>query len=185
MVRLSCPLVFQSTHPRGVRREEGFQLFHVAGFNPRTRVGCDLAGLPVYVRDRAVSIHAPAWGATEPPVWLGFEEQVSIHAPAWGATQDVDAINRIADVSIHAPAWGATSSSIKARHGSSGFNPRTRVGCDLVGVGNTRPFHPVSIHAPAWGATSSTAATSAAVTCFNPRTRVGCDPAVTCYCCFP
>jgi len=33
-----------------------------------------------------VSIHAPAWGATE--VWLAVSitNDVSIHAPAWGAT---------------------------------------------------------------------------------------------------
>ena len=64
MVRLSLPLVFQSTHPRGVRHPER----RTAGgqdhrFNPRTRVGCDA---PCGQRDagRKVSIHAPAWGAT-------------------------------------------------------------------------------------------------------------------------
>ena len=79
----------------------------------------------------------------------------------------------------------------------SGFNPRTRTGCDkpreLLGITDlefqsTHPhgvrhrarylplsrFH-VSIHAPARGATD---AVSIEVTCyasFNPRTRTGCD----------
>ena len=55
-------------------------------FNPRTRVGCDGWTTSHPPRPRAVSIHAPAWGATlcrtVPPRHL----QVSIHAPAWGAT---------------------------------------------------------------------------------------------------
>ena len=123
--------MFQSTHPRGVRRRPGASaLCRWSRFNPRTRVGCDLRkrrsmyGLAVFqsthprgVRQAApwqqppaktVSIHAPAWGATEPPVWLGFEEQVSIHAPAWGATSSERRRPSLGRVSIHAPAWGAT-----------------------------------------------------------------------------
>ncbi len=33
--------LFQSTHPRGVRRGARFQSLQGANFNPRTRVGCD------------------------------------------------------------------------------------------------------------------------------------------------
>ena len=57
----------------------------------------------------AVSIHAPAWGAT---LFLSGSicgpGNVSIHAPAWGATLQphIKAIRSL--VSIHAPAWGAT-----------------------------------------------------------------------------
>ena len=56
--------MFQSTHPRGVRRWSYRQSWYSCHcFNPRTRVGCDCGG-----RRRghgsAVSIHAPAWGAT-------------------------------------------------------------------------------------------------------------------------
>ncbi len=36
---------------------------------------------------------------------------VSIHAPAWGATDIGGEIGRINKVSIHAPAWGATALS--------------------------------------------------------------------------
>ena len=55
-------------------------------------------------------------------------------------------------VSIHAPVWGATLACHKD-YSYLSFNPRTRVGCDLVD-------HPdqwgdnVSIHAPVWGATA-------------------------------
>ena len=80
-------LEFQSTHPRGVRRDAGFTGVHSI----------------------LVSIHAPAWGATSFIVstrtaramfqsthprgvrhgqgQLFFDDgRVSIHAPAWGAT---------------------------------------------------------------------------------------------------
>ncbi len=77
---------------------------------------------------------------------------VSIHAPAWGATYS--AIFSIVDsgVSIHAPAWGATQWKKLQGRFPTGFNPRTRVGCD-------RTMECRFMHPP----------------CFNPRTRVGCD----------
>ena len=58
------PVMFQSTHPRGVRRR-------CAGRGRRLD---------------AVSIHAPAWGATFPLPPSSGASSVSIHAPAWGAT---------------------------------------------------------------------------------------------------
>ena len=55
---------FQSTHPRGVRR----------GLRTQS------AG------NRAISIHAPTWGATS--IFHSYRAPVyiSIHAPTWGAT---------------------------------------------------------------------------------------------------
>ena len=102
-------LAFQSTHPRGVRPVRGVvQGYGQGGFNPRTRVGCDLLTLRVMVMGTVfqsthprgvrlerpevalpggvVSIHAPAWGATFIPTRLLWDKWVSIHAPAWGAT---------------------------------------------------------------------------------------------------
>ena len=35
------------------------------------------------------------------------------------------------------------------------FNPRTRVGCDLVKIGLPIILSVISIHAPAWGATQT------------------------------
>ena len=78
---------FQSTHPRGVRRD----------------------GQPPDCRCGDVSIHAPAWGATRTRrVSAPKPEPVSIHAPAWGATRHLLVRLRGMQVSIHAPAWGAT-----------------------------------------------------------------------------
>ena len=56
-------------------------------------------------------------------------------------------------VSIHAPAWGATPAQNSSASYSTGFNPRTRVGCDHSTINALSHVFKVSIHAPAWGAT--------------------------------
>ena len=55
--------VFQSTHPRGVRRLASHHFSGVVHFNPRTHVGCDLNCFPLHLYFN-ISIHAPTWGAT-------------------------------------------------------------------------------------------------------------------------
>ncbi len=170
--------MFQSTHPRGVRRKDHHRRDH----------------------RQPVSIHAPAWGATRSARSVAGSSWVSIHAPAWGATVGGAALfctprcfnprtrvgcdqmllskaRRDDSVSIHAPAWGATAAG-QCRWGRwRCFNPRTRVGCDRASCciwpscSRFQSTHPrgvrrradysyfcratVSIHAPAWGATVS------------------------------
>ena len=59
---------FQSTHPCGVRMTQLRLRLQCHSFNPRTRVGCEVA--TVYAEQFAsVSIHAPVWGAN---VIVGF-----------------------------------------------------------------------------------------------------------------
>ena len=98
---------FQSTHPRGVRQLWSVRLTRRLNFNPRTHVGCDLDsyyGVPAI----KISIHAPTWGATAFPLLSGVGDQISIHAPTWGATQRFSEYKFMGDISIHAPTWGAT-----------------------------------------------------------------------------
>ncbi len=61
----SCrKMMFQFTRPRGARRSRGIRCAIVQGrFNSRARVGRDSLRR-AYLPHRAVSIHAPAWGAT-------------------------------------------------------------------------------------------------------------------------
>ena len=146
--------MFQSTHPRGVRRWETritaghrmFQSTHPRGvrparsrrrhcwryrFNPRTRVGCDFDKHQRH----------------------GFRAHVSIHAPAWGATVFRIISFLLRRVSIHAPAWGATSGCWPLSplyHLFQSTHPR---GVRLWRPGRSAPCSSVSIHAPAWGAT--------------------------------
>ena len=124
---------------------------HDVCFNSRSRMGSDPVRPKQTIRNK-VSIHAPAWGATQfdqskrfgtkfqftlphgerlPNVeTLSIRRAVSIHAPAWGATDRRGGLQKADQVSIHAPAWGATPKGHK----------EARIG-------------DVSIHAPAWGAT--------------------------------
>ena len=105
-----CLASFQSTRPRGARHAHRLiQLRALRRFNPRARVGRDLhvvvfvAGLSRFnprarvgrdhverlalIRRVLVSIHAPAWGATDAGARVNQNRvRVSIHAPAWGAT---------------------------------------------------------------------------------------------------
>ena len=100
-------LLFQFTHPRGVRHAlaftaaplNEFQFTHPRGVRP-------VADLLKWADE--VSIHAPSWGATRHAPLRRLCSLVSIHAPSWGAT-----LRSIKDklglkVSIHAPSWGAT-----------------------------------------------------------------------------
>ena len=63
LLKIPKAIMFQSTHPRGVRRHGPRGLRQHLGFNPRTRVGCDAHRHGLFRRCH-VSIHAPAWGAT-------------------------------------------------------------------------------------------------------------------------
>ena len=142
-------------------------------FNSRSRVGSDFRGWSD-CPSRAVSIHAPAWGATEEGVPLVAHGRVSIHAPAWGATRpDAHAIRRIG-VSIHAPAWGATHFSSHAC-----IIPWVSIHAPAWGATglphSLGPLASVSIHAPAWGATFGATGRRSQAFCFNSRSRVGSD----------
>ena len=151
---LTHSVQFQSTHPRGVRPQLAAKMrqleivsIHAPAwgatstamppnaartcFNPRTRVGCDHHRDGRKAAPERVSIHAPAWGATLLEVVRRGAAVVSIHAPAWGATLGQHLTGQPLPVSIHAPAWGATSCGHGPMPRPCGFNPRTRVGCDL------------------------------------------------------
>ncbi len=121
-----------------------------AGFNPRTRTGCDTVIRTFFS-------------------WLEFQ---STH-PHGVRRGILDHQALFVSVSIHAPARGATRCSC-AIVCILCFNPRTRTGCDYLGLYISRSLF-VSIHAPARGATRSNQP-GIRVQRFNPRTRTGCDP---------
>ena len=121
--------LFQFTLPHGERHHQPLNWRLIPCFNSRSRMGSDFSTGRFFWLD-AVSIHAPAWGATTRHCQWLLRCQVSIHAPAWGATEGDGKGKGEPVVSIHAPAWGATAGD-RPRHGAGR----------------------VSIHAPAWGAT--------------------------------
>ena len=171
--------LFQSTRPRGARRDQGQRENRdYSGFNPRAREGRDVRAGDVFCRGH-VSIHAPARGATlfsffsslgricfnpraregrdlfgEPRrAWL---DGVSIHAPARGAT----GVSRILCANIgmfqSTRPRGARHNSLHARRGHSMFQ-------------STRPR----------GARPRCIIALVIAFCFNPRAREGRDANVT------
>ena len=100
-------------------------------FNPRARMGRDTCRL--IVRNIGnVSIHAPAWGATQLSFLLLFDHLCFNPRARMGRDQ-----------MIHYE-WSYVISS---------FNPRARMGRDTEQCSLARANLAVSIHAPAWGAT--------------------------------
>ena len=65
----TIPAMFQSTHPHGVRRfRTTMTLCAKWSFNPRTHTGCDAMLGGEYFNWHQVSIHAPTRGATFYPL---------------------------------------------------------------------------------------------------------------------
>ncbi len=101
-------IVFQSTHPSGVRRAPITKVRQARYFNPRTPVGCDrrpaIAGDP----QRPISIHAPQWGATRTGTTItnGFTH-FNPRTPV-GCDPTLSGCGLFHVISIHAPQWGAT-----------------------------------------------------------------------------
>ena len=121
--------VFQSTHPHGVRRNAGCGKTAAISFNPRTRMGCDKARWEAR-RRMIVSIHAPAWGATQPerhkPLHLQFQ---STHPHGVRRICPSPAVLSRLFQSTHP--HGVRLSALKSLIHLPCFNPRTRMGCDL------------------------------------------------------
>ena len=84
---------FQSTLPRGERRERSQKKRTAQTFQSTLPRGERLLLLPCSVPPFSISIHAPARGATE--IWRpwGNEKRISIHAPARGATSILSKIH--------------------------------------------------------------------------------------------
>ena len=80
----------------------------------------------------AVSIHAPARGATRARLPRRPVRTVSIHAPARGATAVRARVEPVERVSIHAPARGATAICTGTVSSRARFNSRARKGRDII-----------------------------------------------------
>ena len=166
---------FQSTHPRGVRQERPFSFRRKICFNPRTRVGCDFH-TPEYAASlRLFQSTHPRGVRRFSPAFCPAGCAVSIHAPAWGATGSPTGSPTGANGFNPRTRVGCDAFFVRQIARLCCFNPRTRVGCDadtaeaLVVERWFQSTHPrgvrlqpgllragvksVSIHAPAWGAT--------------------------------
>jgi len=77
---------FQSTRPHGARRFKDDQGEPMNEFQSTRPHGARHVVYRLSCQQGAVSIHAPAWGATGVAGGARVQLAVSIHAPAWGAT---------------------------------------------------------------------------------------------------
>ena len=121
----------------------------------------------------SISIHVPAWGTTEcclHPLrshefqstfprgerqgvthYLGVYEYISIHVPAWGTTLGkTKSLNELKFQSTFPR--GERRMPYLQRLGNCNFNPRSRVGNDVVMTYDDYAYG-ISIHVPAWGTT--------------------------------
>ena len=108
--------VFQSTHPRGVRRNRhGGRVISSDNFNPRTHVGCDIFYL-----------------------YLCFVNGISIHAPTWGATRRSRRSRQSGGNFNPRTHVGCDTSTPIHNSSCQNFNPRTHVGCDSLAAAEER-----------------------------------------------
>ena len=123
-----------------------------SNFNPRSREGSDATTLGVEAASSLFQSTLPRRERLKSTSGCGGACIISIHAPAWGATCTISVWDADKKISIHAPAWGATKYRKTDSCYSGNFNPRSRMGSDLL-VHRWHLFIFISIHAPAWGAT--------------------------------
>ena len=142
--------IFQSTHPSGVRPSEladsglstVFQSTHPSGVRRLLIDEDDYR--------KAISIHAPQWGATAAFAVVAVSSKFQSTHPS------------------------GVRPSLNTRHRSRrDFNPRTPVGCDayflqITDDGTFQSTHPSGVRPPSrrYGGACRN---------FNPRTPVGCD----------
>ena len=87
-----CLLVFQSTHPRGVRHALPYVLFQFYPFQSTHPRGVRQRIKFMQQLCNSISIHAPTWGATLYFWYFSVDNKISIHAPTWGATSEPSGI---------------------------------------------------------------------------------------------
>ena len=143
---------FQSTRPHGARRDNQAGTTVDELFQSTRPHGARRGPTPLHRFAGAVSIHAPARGATFATTTPTLSR--SCFNPRARTGRDLHR-------SRHAPL-------------AHRFNPRARTGRDLL-QGLAHLEHAVSIHAPARGATSTAMRSPGCTTSFNPRARTGRD----------
>ena len=144
--------MFQSTLPHGERPYVERQLARTRGFNPRSHMGSDQAGLslsdlhssfqstlPHGERRRAITSHTQS-GVFQSTLPHGERRPNEFHKIA------MESFNPRSHM-------GSDRTKPTTRTTKNCFNPRSHMGSDQF-LGDLNPSVPVSIHAPTWGATS-------------------------------
>ena len=166
---------FQSTLPRGERPSSFFNISSCFLFQSTLPRGERRTQHDILCYNSIISIHAPAWGATEDRLRCGRNINISIHAPAWGATlQNSEKGDKRIKFQSTLPRGERPSydpdgemeitfqSTLPRGERPSYMSRRTFFGIfqSTLPRGERRYFYcvlqpavAISIHAPAWGAT--------------------------------
>ena len=125
----------------------------VTYFNPRTRMGCDRKAFCNSSDVFIISIHAPAWGATILCIVQHITDKPFQSTHPHGVRLDVhgEILPCILFQSTHP--HGVRPRVLSGVRRNQNFNPRTRMGCDILTHQEYKTERLISIHAPAWGAT--------------------------------
>ena len=116
---------------KGATLIPGKYAFHVVGFNPRTREGCDPGQVDTGVVPACFNPRTREGCDARSHSIQQVYNTVSTHAPVKGATLKASTTQITIPVSTHAPVKGATPRKVTHLLTSYiGFNPRTREGCD-------------------------------------------------------
>ena len=144
---------FQSTFPRGERLPRHVQPSHLSRFQSTFPRGeRHRVRLQVFPSHQFQSTF-PRGERPNLTIQVSFSARISIHVPAWGTTaskQDKD--TRTDDISIHVPAWGTTQVA-------DFLNKQIAISIHVPAWGTTEfgmALHrdiEISIHVPAWGTT--------------------------------
>ena len=144
-------MVFQSTHPRGVRLCLAVFSMVVGNFNPRTHVGCDLISnfFLIVIKNFNPRTHVGCDRANGRRI-ITISIFQSTHPR--GVRPDQNLISSQINLFQSTHPRGVRLQGNKCSLCDLHFNPRTHVGCDITRNENTGR-HEISIHAPTWGAT--------------------------------
>ena len=167
-------MLFQSTHPQGVRRRI-IQITQINSIFQSTHPqGVRLLLYAIFNNATKISIHAPTRGATYSAQLYQASRIFQSTHPQGVRHNAAVAENKRLDISIHAPTRGATHNYLRQPSCKKHFNPRTHKGCDLtksffIALTAFQSTHPqgvrpskiidniyntlISIHAPTRGAT--------------------------------
>ena len=170
---------FQSTHPRGVRHHNAILDGYMSRFQSTHPRGVRHSVQKRAKKSSAISIHAPAWGATTTSGSAASASSYFNPRTRVGCDKIKKYVAVQGRISIHAPAWGATWLRRGLDPRRQHFNPRTRVGCDMQRDLNMRLREIFQSTHPRGVRLTPTSPALTTTFDFNPRTRVGCDPAAT------
>ena len=125
--------VFQSTLPRGERRNFCRSVCQKGDFNPRSHEGSDTI-LLLYQAGHRISIHAPTRGATIKRAISMPNLKFQSTLPRGERPSPQVLFHPIQTISIHAPTRGATLLLHLLVPQTQNFNPRSHEGSDRQGL---------------------------------------------------